>query len=481
MDPLVSAKQRIDSGDLDAAEAVLKSAIEHSEGGAEALRLLGLIYVFRDAPAQGEVLIRRAIQLCDDADGQTALGDALQIQGCYDEAITAYRRALTERPDDAMLWCNLGLAHHALRSYPVAQEAYERALQCDDDYLGAWYNLGLLRYEKGEYEEAKAAYTEALRIDPAEPDVLNNLGNTELALGNQAAAVALYRRALCVRPADASMARNLELAVAGLDARHERVQDDDPGWWRDVGQALQRRGKREEAISAYRRALVLDPAEPTVLHMLAALTGEGEMRPPDAYVEALFDSYADRFEHHLVGQLGYQLPALIRWVCDGQLSLKPSRVLDLGCGTGLVGSELREISAWIVGVDLSAEMIAHSSAKGVYDALHQAEIVSWLTGENTQYGLIVAAEVPIYLGDMAPIFPLIHRCLEPGGRFIFSTERAEGVRVVLRESGRYAHSRAGIEQDAAAAGLTIELVGTMEIRRTRTGWEDGDLFVMRQV
>ena len=51
--------------------------------------------------------------------------------------------------------------------------------------------------------------------------------------------------------------------------------------------------------------------------------------------------------------------------------------------------------------------------------------------------------------------------------------------MVLRESGRYAHSRAGIARDAAAAGLTIELVGTTEIRRTRTGWEDGELFVLR--
>ena len=78
--------------------------------------------------------------------------------------------------------------------------------------------------------------------------------------------------------------------------------------------------------------------------ILNALTGNGELRPPDSYVETLFDSYAERFEHHLVGQLGYQLPALIRWLCDQQLELHPGRVLDLGCGTGLVGVRTKTVS-----------------------------------------------------------------------------------------------------------------------------------------
>ena len=479
MGPLVSAQQLIDSGELGAAARVLLTAIARDEGGPEVLRLMGLLYVHQDAPAQGEVLIRRALQLRDDAAGQAALGDALQVQGRSAEAIRAYRRALSESSGSATLWCNLGLAHHALGAGQAAQQAYERAVQCDAEHLGAWYNLGLLRYDQQEYAAAKEAYTEALRIDPVEPDVLNNLGNTEAALGNVVAAVGLYRRALSVRPGDEAIARNLELAGVDLAEHHDQVQDDDSLWWRDVGQTLQRCGKRDEAIAAYRQALALDPAEPTAQHLLAALTGEGALRPPDAYVETLFDNYADRFERHLVGQLGYQLPALIRWVCDGQLALKPERVLDLGCGTGLVGVELREISGSIVGVDLSAEMIVHSERKGAYDALHQAEIAAWLAADGTQYSLIVAAEVAIYLGDMAPVFPLIRRCLAPGGRFIFSTEREAEARVVLRESGRYAHSREGIERDAAAAGLTIELVGTVEIRRSRTGWEDGELFVLR--
>ncbi len=50
-------------------------------------------------------------------------------------------------------------------------------------------------------------------------------------------------------------------------------------------------------------------------------------------------------------------------------------ILDVGCGTGLVGVLLKEIAATLVGVDTSPEMLARAAAKGVYSALHREDLV----------------------------------------------------------------------------------------------------------
>ncbi|RWF80634.1 MAG: SAM-dependent methyltransferase, partial [Mesorhizobium sp.] len=65
--------------------------------------------------------------------------------------------------------------------------------------------------------------------------------------------------------------------------------------------------------------------------------------PPSAFVETLFDHYADNFEQSLVGKLGYRMPEFldraIRAASPGRFRL----ALDLGCGTGLMGERLRPI------------------------------------------------------------------------------------------------------------------------------------------
>ncbi len=89
MEPLDAAQRCIDEDDLSGAARVLIEAIVAGQGGPAVLRLLGLIYVHQDAPAQGEALIRRALSLADDAASHAALGDALQVQGRYPEAVRA--------------------------------------------------------------------------------------------------------------------------------------------------------------------------------------------------------------------------------------------------------------------------------------------------------------------------------------------------------------------------------------------------------
>ena len=93
--------------------------------------------------------------------------------------------------------------------------------------------------------------------------------------------------------------------------------------------------------------------------MRIAILGEGSLdTAPADYVAHLFDDYADRFDESLAN-LRYCGPALI----DEALSefvpgerLQGS-VLDVGCGTGLVGAAIRNRVGMLAGVDLSKKML----------------------------------------------------------------------------------------------------------------------------
>lgn len=63
-----------------------------------------------------------------------------------------------------------------------------------------------------------------------------------------------------------------------------------------------------------RRHLAVDPSHAAARFWLAALTGDAADAAacPPEMVAGLFDGYADKFDEHLVGALGYRTPQLLR-------------------------------------------------------------------------------------------------------------------------------------------------------------------------
>jgi predicted TPR repeat methyltransferase len=193
--------------------------------------------------------------------------------------------------------------------------------------------------------------------------------------------------------------------------------------------------------------------------MLDAATGRTTAIAPAAHIREIFDAYSERFESHLVQNLAYDAPQALRRVVDdfdGQPRFQ--RVLDLGCGTGLVARQFQDLAGAIDGVDLAPKMVELARASGLYDAVEEADLITFLTAAaaaGRHYDLVLSADVFIYIGDLAPIFEALARVMPPGGLFALSVESLEQGDYALLPTGRYAQSEAHLRSLAAANGFSL--------------------------
>ncbi|TPJ82845.1 methyltransferase domain-containing protein [Mesorhizobium sp. B2-6-2] len=242
------------------------------------------------------------------------------------------------------------------------------------------------------------------------------------------------------------------------------------GWFR-LGEMQEAAGLPGEAAQAWAMALKLEPADRLGAALKLQLIGKAPAAaaPPSAFVETLFDHYADSFEDSLVQKLGYGLPdfleGAIRKARPGRFRL----ALDLGCGTGLMGERLRPLVDRLEGYDISAGMLnkAKAKAKGIYDRLAKADLQHFsYTGAKAD--LVVAADVFIYLGALERIVGAVANILADGGLFAFSLEAlAGGGDFALLPSRRYAHSEAYARRVLCANGLAVLSLESMVIRHDR--------------
>ncbi len=99
-------------------------------------------------------------------------------------------------------------------------------------------------------------------------------------------------------------------------------------------------------------------------------------------------------------------------------------VLDVGCGTGLVGVALRATGLWTVdGLDLSAEMLREAQVKvsgegdPVYRHLHEGDLTATLDIPSSAYGAVVSSGTFTH-GHVGPTaFDELYRITRPGGLF----------------------------------------------------------------
>lgn len=150
-----------------------------------------------------------------------------------------------------------------------------------------------------------------------------------------------------------------------------------------------------------------------------------EQDPSDAReVADRYDGWSGTYDVDLAAW-SYQAPAR---VAATVLDRRPeaAAVLDVGCGTGLVGRELRSrgYAGRLTGLDLSAESLARAESLGGYDVLRVADLQQPLPVEDDAVDAVVCVGVMTYLPDVEAVWRELARVARPGG-LVVVTQRED--------------------------------------------------------
>jgi predicted TPR repeat methyltransferase len=284
----------------------------------------------------------------------------------------------------------------------------------------------------------------------------------------------------CIMPGNIGRLTRAARALAAFHARRYSLamnqHDDDAeealAEAYETGLAAEKRGDRAAVAAAYTEALRLDPEDHCGAAVRLAALGLApapEAAPP-AYVATLFDQHAEVFDSMLVDQLGYHVPMLLRELFEAR-GLGPfERLLDLGCGTGLTGESLEDMTAHRTGVDLSEGMLAIADEKEVYQDLFVGDATGFLeSAVGQRWDLITATDVLPYLGAVEALFNAAARRLSPGGVLALSTEslsaEACGDRGwTVGPKQRYGHADGYLQAALEAAGLSLLAMERIVVR-----------------
>jgi predicted TPR repeat methyltransferase len=302
--------------------------------------------------------------------------------------------------------------------------------------------LGMALSELGRYEEAIGAFLAVHELKPRSDEACNKIGSSFAARGLFEPAIVWFNRALQLNPACSD-------------------------YLYPYGRALVFTNALEQAAEIFTRWLKKDPDNPIAQHLAgAALRSSDVKKASPEYVVALFDSCATKFEENL-SRLHYRGPELVLDALRqaAQPPVHGWEIVDVGCGTGLVGAALRPLASRLIGVDLSAGMLELARNRSVYDELVQADITDYLERQECRFDVLTAADVLTYAGSLEDFFRAAAAALKVNGLAIVLLEALEGEGTYrLNLSGRFSHSPNYLRRVLEDAGFTVVRMGDDSMR-----------------
>lgn len=388
-------------------------------------------------------------------------------QGDLEKAAQTLNKALRQMPNDARVFMLGALMAEKAGNFKKAEEAFERCNELAPAWAPGLLESALYRARRDQFIPAIELAEKVARIEPNNPRVLAGVVDIAHRAGNLSMAIKHLRRGLQLFPGDAMLRQYLANDLSSVGEHAEAGQIWDSLVQEHPDQSSLRYGRIKASVARGEPETVLAdiellqekfPEDITLAYYAELARGETPQHQPVELHRTMFDGMAQTFDTHLVRELGYQLP---KRVADQLVQRHPNKdfnLLDLGCGTGLLGVCLAPMQGFLIGVDSSVKMIEQAAKHNVYDRFHSVGVLDALSHTPDQeYDVITCLDVLAYVGDLNDVVPNAARILKTDGEFIFSCETApeEGPDLVLQSTQRYAHKRSHVEALCEKAGLTI--------------------------
>lgn len=346
----------------------------------------------------------------------------------WQAVITNAQHYIDAVPKSIKAYLLLGFAYLKSEQYEKAEEYYLRVMQLDSDNMQAKYHLALIY-------TLQSKNTLALQQ-------LNNQRDIDL---DNFTANDCYNLAVIYH-------KSFQYDKAELCYLNCLLKDKDNFLANyNLASLYHKQQKIPAAIKYYKIALQLRPNAIDISYILSALSGENLKQAPLAYIEKLFDHYANTFEQELQ-VLKYQSPQQLYEIfinkCSYENIEQKLNILDLGCGTGLAGEAFADVAETITGIDISKNMLEIAAKKNIYTSLDVIDIKQFLQ-RKLCFDLIIACDTLVYFGDLSNIMQNIALNLHEKGFFVFTVEKllsSDAKNYYLSSSGRFQHEYEYIEQ-----------------------------------
>ena len=135
-----------------------------------------------------------------------------------------------------------------------------------------------------------------------------------------------------------------------------------------------------------------------------------DVKSPEEAID-LYRNWAGSYDKQLERELRYVAPAVIAQMLSVAEPDHTVRVLDVGCGTGLVGVSLSKLGfVHLDGLDFSSQMLDEARKKGVYRELIQADLNESLDLAPSAYGAAISCGTFTHGHVGANALIELHRC-----------------------------------------------------------------------